>query len=271
MVKVEMKKERKKILPLMMAIGNKVIKELNLVERIDATVKWDSSRWNISPGNLIKALILGTFADMRAPLSHIDKHFEGVDIQYLFGEHATLDKINQYNAGEALDRLSGIDFNGLYESIALDVVKRNGISTNRLHADTTTISFYREYDGDEIDITEEEKEELLRIERGYNKDGKPLCKQIVVGHIVNEDGLVLSSRVMDGSTSDIEWNKKALRQYHNLVESGMKDGIFVADSKLVTQELVEQMNCQEEGVTFLSRCPANFHNKLESPHDNESL
>ena len=57
--------------------------------------------------------------------------------------------------------------------MALSAIKQAAIPTHRLHADTTTISFYGEYDTQKLELTDEEKAELLQTEHGYNKDGRP--------------------------------------------------------------------------------------------------
>jgi transposase len=132
-------------------------------------------------------------------------------------------------------------------------VKENTIPSTRFHADTTTISFYGEYDYDEsmIDLTEEEREDILKIERGYNKDGRPQCNQVVVGQIVNEVGVPLVSKTLNGSTSDVTWNKEAVKYFEQLQNSGFEKGILVADSKLVTEELIRTMNDPEKQIRFV--------------------
>jgi transposase len=132
-----------------------------------------------------------------------------------------------------------------------------------MHSDTTTVSFYGEYDEEKMDLTEEEKETILHIERGYNKDDRRECKQVVVGQITNEYGIPVVNRVLDGSSSDIEWNREAIRYAACIAEAGFKEGIFVADCKLVTEEHVTTMNDPEKRIQFVSRCPANFSDTLE--------
>jgi hypothetical protein len=46
----------------------------------------------------------------------------------------------------------------------------------------------------------------------------------------------------DGATSDIDWNREAVKYASELAASGFKDGIYVADCKLVTKKLVTAMN-----------------------------
>ncbi len=87
---------------------------------------------------------------------------------------------------------------------------------------------------------------------------------MVVGQIVNEDGIVLASDVMDGSTSDIDWNRRAIEYAREIQQSLSTTGVFVADSKLICAEHFKNLMDPERRVQFVSRCPANFASKLES-------
>lgn len=240
------------------------MEELGFAQKINETVEWEESHWNISPGHLAKMLVLSTFVDLRMTLTHLDDRFENVDISYFVGDDAKSDWVNSSNAGRALERIGKSDHNKTYESLALAAIQKYQIPTTRLHSDTTTVSFYGEYDYSELDLTEAEKKELIQIERGYNKDGRPQCNQVVVGQIANEAGIPIVNRVMDGSTSDIEWNKKAVEYFRELNEVGFSEGIYVADSKLVTEEIVTNMCTPGQQIHFVSRCPASFSKKLES-------
>ena len=263
-IKEKMQTVRKKMISLVLALANKIIDELGLKEAINEAVEWDKDHWAISPGALAKGLVLSTFTDMRVPLTHLQERLYPMDLGYLLGEEAEFSDINSFNAGRALERIGESDFNRVYESLALTAIQNYNIPVTRTHSDTTTVSFYGEYDVKNIKLTEEEEKELLQIEKGYNKDGRPGCNQAVVGQIVNEHGIPLVNRVMDGSTSDVEWNKEALKYLEEIRSRGFQSGIYVADSKLVIQELVTRMNNEETYVAFVSRCPANFEEKLES-------
>ena len=268
MATVEMKPMggRKKIIPLVMALGNKILNSLGFAEKIDEKVEWDASQWAVSPGKLIKALALSTFADMKTPLTRLQDRLAGIDLRYLIGEEAATNGVNSFNVGRALGRLGKSDTDGLYETLALTALKTNGIPIGRSHSDTTTLSFYGEYDidMDRMDLTEEEKAEVLKIEQGYNKDGRPGCSQVVLGQIVTESGIAFASRAMDGATSDVEWNKDAIKLLRRIQEEGFSTGIYVADCKAVFSELVSDMSGGERPIQFVSRCPASFEEKLES-------
>ena len=268
MATVEMKPMggRKKIIPIVMALGNKILNTMGFAEKIDEKVEWDTKQWAISPGKLIKALVLSTFTDIKTPLTRLHDRLSGIDLGYLIGEEATTSDINSFNVGRALERLGDSDPDELYETLALTAIKTNEIPMGRSHSDTTTLSFYGEYDidMDKMDLTEEEKAEILKIEQGYNKDGRPGCNQVVVGQIVNESGIAITSRAMDGATSDVEWNKEAIKYLRKIQEEGFSTGIYVADCKAVFNELVSDMSSGERPIQFVSRCPANFEEKLES-------
>ena len=225
-------------LPLILTLAHSVMKQLGLVEYISDNVSWDPSHWEMSPGDLAQLLVLSTFTDIRIPLTHLEARFEGIDVDFFLSSASKSATVNSFNAGRALERIGESDPEKMYQVMALSAIKQAAIPTHRLHADTTTISFYGEYDTQKLALTDEEKAELLQIERGYNKDGRPQCKQVLVGQVVNEAGIPILQKIQDGSTPDVTWNARAIEYLKQVQEEGFQYGIFVADSKLVTHELV---------------------------------
>ncbi|MCL1809459.1 MAG: IS1634 family transposase [Clostridiales bacterium] len=254
----------RKTITVVMALANKMMDELRFEDRVNEQVDWDKHHWAVSPGGLAKAVALSTLTDMRTPLTHIQERLRPYDLAHLTGYEVERHDVNSFNVGRALERIGEADYNRIYEGAALAALHQYSVPVGRLHSDTTTVSFYGEYDAENIDLTEEERKELLQIEKGYNKDGRPGCKQMVVGQIVTGQGIPLANRALDGSTSDIEWNKQSLDYLESLRANGFAHGAYVADSKLVTRELIERMNGGPGRVSFVSRCPANFEDKLES-------
>jgi len=249
---------------LVIALANKMLNEIGFVEAINKGVEWKNDPRGMSPGKLLKALVLTTFTDIRAPLTHISERLMDMDLYYLLGYDAYEYEINAFNVGRALEHLGKADPEGIYESLALTAVQKYQIPIERTHNDTTTLSFYGSYDLEKMNLSEEMKEEILQIEKGYNKDNRPGDCQAVVGQTVTQDGILLSNQTMNGSISDVEWNAKALDYLDTIRNKGFNSGLFVADSKLVNQKLVIRMCSLENYVPFVSRCPANFADKLES-------
>ena len=85
-----------------------------------------------------------------------------------------------------------------------------------------------------------------------------------MGQITNQIGIPIVNKVQSGATSDIDWNRQALNYLQQIRAKGFHVGIYVADSKLMTQEHVTRMNASKDRIDFVSRCPANFADKLES-------
>ena len=253
-----------KVISLVMAVANQVINELGFVETINENAgKWDEEHWGLSPGQLAKALLLTTFTDMRSPLTHLQDRLAGLDLEYLIGREAITNSINAFNVGRALERIGDGNCNKSYEQMAMIALQKYEIPTKRINSDTTSLSFSGEFDIEKMNLTETEKEAVLRIEEGYNKDGRPGDAQVIVGQMVNENGIALTYSTLDGGTSDVEWNKIALDYFDELRTNGFTDSIYVADCKVVTEDLVRRMNSETGRIRFVSRCPANFNERLE--------
>jgi transposase len=259
-VKFERVTDQKLILPFNLLLANKFLNAIGFVDFIDRSVKWDPKRWTVSPGNLAKAVILVTFLQIRSPLYKIHQSFIGIDTEALFGKGVMPEHLNDDAIGRALDRINDAKPEGLFSSLCLSLYTKYNIAFNRLHSDTTTLSFYGQYEQDE-DI--EMDEENLSIVKGYNKDHRPQCKQVVVGKIVNEHGLAVASSTMDGNTSDVEWNKKAIKLVKETFGQRLNEMTYIADSKLITMPNFKLLMEPERKLRFISRCPANFHNKIE--------
>ncbi len=255
--------EQRLIIPLILALANKILETIGFVDFINESVEWDEEQCKVTPGHLAKAVILATFFDIRAPLSLIKKRFVGIDTEFFFGEGISAEDLNDFAIGRALDKIAVANPDLLFRTVCLSTYSIYNIAFQRLHSDTTTLSFYGEYDPEDVEISEEEAEEVLQIVRGYNKDHKPECKQVVIGKIVNEHGLPLVSLSMDGNTSDVEWNQKALKLVGELYADKLSEGIYVADSKLMTMGLFRTLMNPKHPIRFVSRCPANFSSKLE--------
>jgi transposase len=260
MKKVErVKTERPLELPVILALANKILSVIGFTDVIDRMVKWDEEQCRVTPGNLCKAMVLSTFLDVRSPLYKVKEKYEGIDTETLFGEGIKPEDLNAYSLGRALDKLNELDAETVYRMIAVSAVTIYQVAFHRIHADTTTISFYGEYDTEEDECTED----ILTIERGYNKDGRPECKQIVMGKMTTEHGVPLAYKAMDGSTADVVWNEDALQLASAVFEHLRQQGVFIADSKLMCRQHLKTMMDPKGPIPFISRCPANFSDKLE--------
>ena len=256
---VEIARESNLVLPFVLLLANKILNVIGFSDFIDRSVEWDRKQWKVSPGNLAKAVILVTFLKIRVPLYKVNKAYIGYDTEALFGKGVMPEHLNDDAITRALDRISQANPEGLFCTLCLSLYSKYSIAFNRLHSDTTTISFYGAYEQ-----SDEEAEEGLHVLKGYNKDGRPECKQVVVGKIVNEHGIAIASSTMNGNTSDTEWNEKAIKLVKKTFGERLNTVTYIADSKLINLPLFKQLMDPQKTIRFISRCPLNFYSKVAS-------
>ena len=264
-----------KVIPLYLSMANEILQSIRFQERIDQSVQWDEVESGISPGTLASALVLTMFFDKRPPLWRVDEWYEDMnaDTQALFGPEVRSYKLNDDALGRMLDKLHAAGVGNLFMQICVQAITKYDIAYRRNHSDTTTVSFYGEYEMEPSEATRNTGEEtieesganakVVRIVQGYNKDHRPECKQVVVGKIMTEHGIPLGMATMDGNTSDVEWNAKALDMLSGIHRHGLTQGVYIADSKLMTKNLFDRLTDPERTIRFISRVPANFSDKLE--------
>ncbi len=257
--------QRKKTIPFIVAIANKVLNAIGFVDYIDSNVKWDNDQSKVSPGNLAKAFILATFFEVRAPLSKIAERFLDIDTEFLFGEGIFPQHLNDDAIGRALDKIAEACPGKLYTTLCMTAYAVYEVAFRKLHSDTTSISFYGDYEIDKQEKSDADliDEQILQIFKGYNKDNRMGCNQVVVGKIVNEHGIPVASSVMNGNTSDVEWNTNALELVADIFENQLEDMVYIADSKLMNINLFRTMMNPKKKITFISQYPANCANKLK--------
>jgi hypothetical protein len=98
---------------------------------------------------------------------------------------------------------------------------------------------------------EGEMEECAKAKRGYSRDSRPDCVQVVIALIVTPDGFQLAYEVMDGNTSE----QKTLRPFLDRIEQmyGKARRIWVMDRGIPTEATLKEM--RERGVLYLVGTP----------------
>jgi transposase len=106
---------------------------------------------------------------------------------------------------------------------------------------------------------EGEMEECGKAKRGYSRDSRPDCVQVVIALIVTPDGFPLAYEVMDGNTSE----QKTLRPFLERIETtyGKARRVWVMDRGIPTEATLAQM--RERGVSYLVGTPKGRVNKHE--------
>ncbi len=225
----------------------RVTKELRIAETIDSRAEWDSKQCKLSPGTRIEALVVNALVH-RKPLYKVEEFYAEQDMEVLFGAGIEASDFNDDALARALDALAQADPKAVFTQLTLGAVVAEGSETRILHGDTTSVSVYGEY---------EEAGEHLNLTYGYSKDHRPDLKQFMYGLIVNAEGLPVMGEVLDGNTSDNQWNQRVLTKLDELFSGELgKDVIYIADSALCSEENLLQ--AAKRGIRIITRLPATF-------------
>jgi len=88
-----------------------------------------------------------------------------------------------------------------------------------------------------------------KAKRGYSRDGRPDCKQVVVALVVTPEGFPLAYEVMDGNTSD----KTTLRGFLKKIEAlyGQARRVWLMDRGIPTEAVLAEMRASEQEMFYL--------------------
>ena len=106
---------------------------------------------------------------------------------------------------------------------------------------------------------EGDMEECEKAKRGYSRDSRPDCAQVVIALIVTPDGFPLAYEVMDGNTSE----QKTLKPFLDHIETvyGQARRVWVMDRGIPTEDTLRQM--RERKIHYLVGTPKGRINKHE--------
>jgi transposase len=96
---------------------------------------------------------------------------------------------------------------------------------------------------------EGEMENNPKAKRGYSRDGRPDCVQVVIALVITTDGFPLAYEVMDGNTSD----RTTLRGFLDRIEHtyGKAKRLWVMDRGIPTEAILAEMRDPARQVSYL--------------------
>ena len=106
---------------------------------------------------------------------------------------------------------------------------------------------------------EGDMEECEKAKRGYSRDSRPDCAQVVIALIVTPDGFPLAYEVMDGNTSE----QKTLKPFLDHIETvyGQARRVWVMDRGIPTEDTLREMRHRK--IHYLVGTPKGRINKHE--------
>ena len=180
------------------------------------------------------------------PLYRLGEWLEPIDAKAFGLSREQKQAINDDRLARSLAQLHEFAGRGVYFQLALRSIKLFDLATDRIHFDTTSVSFSGAYE-------RQSKTGEPRIARGHSKDRRPDLKQLVFGLNVTSDGAVpLSHGVFSGNRTDDTLHRDNFDALRDLLAKD--DFIYVADSKLCTKpNLAHIDSCGGKFVTVLPR------------------
>ncbi len=221
---------------------------IGLVSYLNTHLRWDPKQCRVSPGIRLLALMITFLVDPQA-LYRIPEFYAELDCAILFGAERQANDFNDDAIGRALEKLFESQAGQIHTGLCTQAVERLGLDpTPQLHCDTTSITLTGQYP---------DPGPGSQPVYGHSKDGHPDCKQLVVGVVARTDGLPYGVDVCDGNMDDPTWSRQAIMSTGSSLTADIRATLlFVADSKLVSQQTVEDL-CEAE-IQFVSRLPNTF-------------
>jgi len=108
---------------------------------------------------------------------------------------------------------------------------------------------------------EGEAELNAKAKRGYSRDGRPDCKQVIVALVITPEGFPLAYEVMAGNTSD----RTTLRGFLSQIEGlyGKARRVWLMDRGVPTEKILAEMRDPEREMFYLVGTPRERVKKYE--------
>jgi len=178
-----------------------------------------------------------------APLYRIAEWANPFEASALGLNDSEKDVVNDDRVARSLDALASEHSRSLFFRLALRMIKQFELETERIHFDTTTVTFHGQY---KTSLKEP------KITHGHNKDHRPDLRQLVFGLNVTSDGAVpLSHQIYSGNRTDDTVHRSNIDNLRQLL--GREDFVYVADSKLCTVNNLHHIACY--GGKFVTVLP----------------
>jgi transposase len=100
---------------------------------------------------------------------------------------------------------------------------------------------------------EGEAEQNPKAKRGYSRDHRPDCLQVIIALVITTDGFPLAYEVMNGNTADCTTLPSFLAQVENTY--GKAKRVWIMDRGIPTEELLAEMRSPERQTFYLVGTP----------------
>ena len=211
--------------------------EMGLVEQIDKRLGTHPQEI-ISPGQVVKAMIINCMGFLTAPLYLFSEFFEGKATEHLIGAGIKAEYLNDSRIGRVLDQIYEYGITILFIKIASLMAERFKIDLKIAHIDGTSMAVHGKYlqleeaeieqnlsvnlpleqDSAPEDNNKKDEEDLepvsINITHGYSRDHRPDLKQYTLSLLTAEsEGIPLFMQVGSGNELDQKAFVKMIKEF----------------------------------------------------------
>jgi transposase len=171
-----------------------IIDAIGLVEIINELIGEQKGE-KVSPGHVVKAMILNGLGFVSKPLYMFPKYFETIACEHLIGAGVKPEYLNDDKLGRVRDKLFLKGLDTIFFTIALKAAKKFNVSLSTSHLDSSSMHVHGEYNTSLPEVIFEKQqsgntqdlEELavkspkeITITYGYSRDHRPDLKQFII-------------------------------------------------------------------------------------------
>ncbi|RCJ14724.1 transposase [Nostoc sp. ATCC 43529] len=231
-----------------------IIDAIGLVETINELIGEEKGE-KVSPGHVVKAMILNGLGFVSKPLYMFPQYFETIACEHLIGPGVKPEYLNDDKLGRVMDKLFIKGLDTTFLKVALNAVKKFKVSLLSSHLDSSSMHVYGEYNTSLPEVIFEnqkveknqELEELtvkspkeITITYGYSRDHRPDLKQFIIELICSGDGdIPIFLKLASGNQADSSCFGQIAVEYQKQIEI---NSLIVADCALYTESNLKLMS-----------------------------
>jgi transposase len=239
-----------------------IVDSIGLVEIINELIGQESGE-KISPGHVVKAMILNGLGFVSSPLYMFSEFFEDKPCEHLIGQGVKAEFLNDDKLGRVLDKLFIKGLTEIFLAISTQVIKKFNISLNSSHLDSTSLHLHGEYSSSLPDViihdnssnSEIKSPRPIEITYGYSRDHRPDLKQFIIELISSGDGdIPIFLKCASGNESDSSSFAKIFLEYKEQIQKEeiySDNSLMVADAALYNAKNISSL----PGMRWLCRVP----------------
>jgi transposase len=239
-----------------------IIDAIGLVDIINELVGQEAQE-KISPGHVVKAMILNGLGFVSSPLYMFPEFFKDKACEHLIGEGVKAEHLNDDKLGRVMDKLFLKGLTEIFLGVATNVIQQFDISLKSSHLDSTSLHLHGEYNTSLPDViihsdssnSQIKSPQAIEITYGYSRDHRPDLKQFIIDLISSGDGdIPIFLKSASGNQSDSSSLAKIFLEYkEQMQKSEIKNeaSLMVADAALYNAKNVSSLF----GTRWLCRVP----------------